>query len=287
MHLVNKFFLILSLGIFLSCQTGKIEKESNLISVSILPEKYFIERIAGDDFKVNVLIPPGASPATYEPIPTQMQKVAKSVAYFKIGYIPFEKVWLSNLVEGAGDIKIVDLSKGIKLIRGKEEHGDHFHEGGIDPHIWSSLKSVKILSANLLQELILLAPDKKVLYEKNYQEFMSEIDLLDQSAEAVFQRKKGMSFMIFHPALSYLARDYGLKQISVELDGKDPSPTHMKDLVEQAKELGIRKVFVQKEFNAENARVIVAELGGELVSINPLSEDWLSEMKRIIDILKD
>lgn len=287
MHLVNRFFLILILGMILSCQTGKIEKDSNLISVSILPEKYFIERIAGNDFKVNVLIPSGASPATYEPTPMQMKDVAKSVAYFKIGHIPFEKVWLDNLVEGAGEIKIVDLSKGIQLIRGKEKHGDHFHEGGIDPHIWSSLKSVKILSANLLQELIKLAPEKKELYEKNYQKFMSEIDLLDQSAEAAFQIKKGMSFMIFHPALSYFARDYGLKQITVELNGKEPSPTHMKNLVEKAKELGIRKVFVQKEFNADNARVIVAELKGEVVSINPLSEDWLTEMRRIIDILKD
>ncbi|WP_372752733.1 metal ABC transporter solute-binding protein, Zn/Mn family [Labilibaculum sp.] len=287
MHIVNKFFLLLILGITMSCQIGKIEKESNLISVSILPEKYFVERIAGDDFKVNVLIPPGASPATYEPTPMQMRDVAKSTAYLKIGYIPFEKVWLNNLVEGAGDIKIFDLSEGIELIQGKEKHGDHFHEGGIDPHIWSSLKSAKILSANLLQALISMAPDKKNLYEKNYQKFMSEIDSLNQSAESAFFKKKGMSFMIFHPALSYFARDYGLRQITVELEGKDPSPTHMKNLVEEAKERGIRKVFVQKEFNVENARVIVAEIKGEVVSIDPLSENWLSEMKRIIDILKD
>jgi len=287
MHFVNKIILVLLLGIIMSCESGKIEKKTNLISVSILPQKYFIERIAGQDFKVNVLIPPGASPATYEPTPMQMKNVAKSVAYFKIGYIPFETVWLNNLIEGAGDIKLVDLSSGIKLIRGKEKHGDHYHEGGIDPHVWSSLKSVKIVSANLFQELVKMAPEKKDIYKKNYQQFLSELEELDQSAEALLIDKKGTSFMIFHPALSYLARDYGMNQISVELDGKDPSPTHMKNLVEEAKRLGIKQVFVQKQFNVENAKAIVGEIGGEVVLIDPLAEDWMAEMRRIINILKD
>lgn len=287
MHLINKFILVLFAGIIMSCQSGKIEKESNLISVSILPQKYFIERIAGNDFKVNVLIPPGASPATYEPTPMQMRDVAKSIAYFRIGYIPFEMVWLNNLVEGAGEIKIVDLSKGVELIKGLEKHGDHFHEGGIDPHIWSSFKSVKIISSNLLLELVKMNPDKKEVYERNYQQFLSELEEMDKLAEASLIHKKGMSFMIFHPALTYLARDYGLHQISVELDGKEPSPTHMKYLVEEAKRLEIRQVFVQKQFNVENAKTIVAEIDGEVVLIDPLTEDWLNEMKRIINILKD
>lgn len=287
MHLINKFIPVLLVGIIMSCQSGKIEKETNLISVSILPQKYFIERIAGHDFKVNVLIPPGVSPATYEPTPMQMKDVAKSIAYFRIGHIPFETVWLNNLVEGAGEIKIVDLSKGIDLIKGIEKHGDHVHEGGIDPHIWSSFKSVKILSSNLFQELVKLAPEKKKIYEQNYQQFLSELEEMDKLAEASLIHKKGMSFMIFHPALTYLARDYGLHQISVELDGKEPSPTHMKHLVEEAKRLEIKQVFVQKQFNVENAKAIVAEIDGEVVLIDPLTEDWLSEMKRIINILKD
>ncbi|MDM8161663.1 zinc ABC transporter substrate-binding protein [Labilibaculum sp. K2S] len=287
MHLVNKFILVLLAGIIISCKSGKVEKEANLISVSILPQKYFIERIAGNDFKVNVLIPPGASPATYEPTPMQMKDVAKSIAYFRIGYIPFETVWLDNLLEGTDNIKLIDLSKGIELIKGQEKHGDHFHEGGIDPHVWSSLKSVKILSENLCQELIKMVPEKKDVYEKNYLQFLSEIEELDQLAEDSFSKKKGMSFMIFHPALTYLARDYKLNQISVEMDGKEPSPTHMKHLVEEAQRLQIKHIFVQKQFNVENAKAIVAEINGDVVVIDPLAEDWLTEMKRIITILKD
>lgn len=288
MNTINKIILFLFAIVVISCQSGKIEKENNLLSVSILPQKYFIERIAGDDFKVNVLIPPGASPATYEPTPMQMTGVAKSIAYLRIGHIPFEHAWLSNLIEGAGEIKLVDLSKGIELVKGMAvKHGDHFHEGGIDPHVWSSPLSVKIIAKNTLETLVAYAPEKKGEYEKNYNAFLVELAELDRMALEAFQTKQGKSFMIFHPALSYLARDYGLNQISVELDGKEPSPTHMKHLVEEAKSKGINQIFVQKQFNVENAKAIMAEIGGEVIQIDPLSEDWLSEMKRIINILKD
>ncbi len=287
MHTMNKIILLLFVIAIFSCQSGKIEKEDNLLSVSILPQKYFIERIAGDDFKVNVLIPPGASPATYEPTPMQMTGVAKSVAYLRIGHIPFEHAWLSNLIEGAGEIEVVDLSKGIELVKGMVKHGDHFHEGGIDPHVWSSPLSVEIIAKNTFETLVAYAPEKKNEYEKNYKAFLLELAELDQMALEAFKSKKGKSFMIFHPALSYLARDYGLNQISVELDGKEPSPTHMKNLVEEAKSKEIKQIFVQKQFNVENAKAIMAEIGGEVVQIDPLSEDWLVEMKRIINILKD
>ena len=287
MHTINKLILLLFTMMVISCQLGKVEKEDNLLSVSILPQKYFIERIAGDDFKVNVLIPPGASPATYEPTPMQMTGVAKSVAYLRIGHIPFEHAWLSNLIEGAGKIDVLDLSKGIELVKGMVKHGDHFHEGGIDPHVWSSPVSVKIIAKNTFEALITYAPEKKSEYEKNYKAFLLELEELNRMALDAFQAKQGKSFMIFHPALSYLARDYGLNQISVELDGKEPSPAHMKHLVEEAKSKEIKQIFVQKQFNVENAKAIMDEIGGEVIQIDPLSEDWLSEMKRIIDILKD
>lgn len=288
MRILNKLILLLFVGLVMSCQSGKIEKESNLISVSILPQKYFIERIAGDDFKVNILIPPGASPATYEPTPMQMKDVAKSSYYFRIGHIPFENVWFDNLLQAAGDIKVVDLSKNIELVRGLAvKHGDHYHEGGIDPHVWSSPKTVKLILENMLQELVKMAPAKKAEYEKNYAKFLSELNELDKETELAFAKKEKKSFMIFHPALSYLARDYGLNQISVELDGKEPSPTHMKNLVEKANELGITQILVQKQFNMENAKAIAKEINGEVVQIDPLAEDWLTEMKRIVSILKD
>lgn len=195
---------------------------------------------------------------------------------------------VKQLSARGGDIKISDLSQGIELLHAEEEqHGDHFHEGGVDPHIWSSLKSVKIITRNLFDELILLAPEKKSIYENNYKHFLSEIEALDQASEIEFSNLKSKFFMIFHPALSYLARDYGLKQISIESDGKEPSPAHMQHLISQAKEDGIKIIFVQKQFNIENAKTVAKEIGAEVIQIDPLNEDWLTEIKQIINYLQN
>jgi len=278
--------LSISLG-FQSCKSKQNKVDNKLISVSILPQKYFIERIAGDDFKVNVLIPPGASPASYEPTPKQMQEMSKSTLYLRIGHIPFEKAWLGKLFEGNSQIKSIDLSEGIELIRGPEmRHGDHVHEGGIDPHIWSSPKTAKQLVANTYKVLVQLAPEKEQLYTANYLKLMSEINIMDKGAETIFSQMPSKSFMIYHPALSYIARDYGLTQISIEADGKAPSPAHMKNIIKQAKTHDIKVIFLQKQFNTENAKTIAKEINAELIQIDPLSVDWLTEMNRIMGYLK-
>lgn len=279
-------FVGLSLG-FQSCNSKQNKVDNKLISVSILPQKYFIERIAGDDFKVNVLIPPGASPASYEPTPRQMKDMSKSSFYLRIGHIPFEKAWLNKLLEGNEHIKSVDMSEGIELIKGPEiRHGDHFHEGGIDPHIWSSPKTAKQLVANTFKVLVQLAPEKEQAYTTNYMKLMSDINIMDKGAETIFKQMPSKAFMIYHPALSYIARDYGLTQISIEHDGKAPSPAHMKKMLEAAKAHKIKTIFLQKQFNIENAKVIAKEINAELIQIDPLSEDWLTEMNRIMSYLK-
>lgn len=288
---MNKITLILifvglSLG-FQSCNSNKNKVDNKLISVSILPQKYFIERIAGNDFKVNVLIPPGASPASYEPTPKQMKDMSASPVYLRIGHIPFEKAWLNKLFEGNDHIKSIDMSEGIELIRGPEvRHGDHFHEGGIDPHIWSSPKTAMKLIANTYKVLVQLAPEKEQEYTSNYIKLMSDINVIDKGAETIFADMPNKAFMIYHPALSYIARDYGLTQISIEHDGKTPSPAHMKNMLDLAKKHKIKTVFLQKQFNIENATIIAKEINAELIQIDPLSADWLAEMNRIMGYLK-
>ncbi|WP_421920544.1 metal ABC transporter solute-binding protein, Zn/Mn family [Marinifilum sp.] len=282
-------FLIITVVIvsLFACQAKQAKKIENQISVSILPQKYFVERIAGSDFKVNILIPPGGSPATYEPTPMQMEQVSKSVAYFKIGHVPFENTWMNNMIEAAGDIKVYNLSKGIELVRGPEvDHGDHVHEGGIDPHTWSSPKAVMQIANNLYNGLVELAPEKKEEYKKNLNGFLSELELLDKKSIEIFANAEHKTFMIFHPALTYLARDYGLNQIPIELHGKEPSPAHMQHLIREAKAHDIKIVFIQKQFNQDNAEAIAKEIKAKLIQIDPLNEDWMAEMKSIINHLK-
>lgn len=287
MKFVNILIIsVLMFGIY-SCQPKQAKKVENQISVSILPQKYFVERIAGNDFQINILIPPGGSPATYEPTPMQMEQVAKSVAYFKIGHIPFENTWMNNMIEAAGDIKVYNLSEGIELVRGPEvHHGDHVHEGGIDPHTWSSPKAVIQIANNLYNGLVELAPEKKETYKKNLDAFLAELEMLDQKSTEVFAEAEHKSFMIFHPALTYLARDYGLNQIPIELHGKEPSPAHMQHLIGEAEKHDIKVVFIQKQFNKENAEAIAKEIKAEVIQIDPLNEDWMAEMKSIINHLK-
>lgn len=277
---------VVMIGIY-SCQPKQAKKVDNQISVSILPQKYFVERIAGNDFQVNILIPPGGSPATYEPTPMQMEQVAKSVAYFKIGHVPFENTWMNNMIEAAGEIKVYNLSKGIELVRGAEvHHGDHVHEGGIDPHTWSSPKAVIQIVKNLYDGLVELKPENKATYKKNLDQFLSELEMVDKKSAEVLASAKHQSFMIFHPALTYLARDYGLNQIPIELHGKEPSPAHMKHLIGEAEKHDIKIVFIQKQFNKENAQAIAKEIEAEVIQIDPLNEDWMAEMKSIINHLK-
>jgi len=289
MHKITLILLFIgfSLG-FQSCKSNKNKVDNKLISVSILPQKYFIERIAGDDFKVNVLIPPGASPASYEPTPKQMQDMSQSSLYLKIGHIPFEKAWLNKLFEGNDHIKSFDISQGIEFIKGpKIRHGDHFHENGVDPHVWSSPKTAKQLIANTYKVLLQLAPEKEQEYTTNYMKLMSDINVMDKGAKAIFDQTPNKAFMIYHPALSYMARDYGLTQISIEHDGKTPSPAHMKHIIDLAKKHKIKTIFIQKQFNIENATIIAKEINAKLIQIDPLSINWLEEMNQIISNLKE
>ncbi len=287
MRTLNLFATTLILGVMLSCQFQNKRKQAQQISVSILPQKYFVERIAGKDFNINVLIPPGGSPATYEPTALQMQQLAKSQAYFKIGHIPFEQTWINKMLKIAGNIEVYDLSENIELIKGAEiQHGDHFHEGGIDPHVWSSPKTAVQIAKNLYEALIALAPKKEKKYKQNLDQFLLELEHLNKETEASFSKLTKKSFMIFHPALSYLSRDYGLNQIPIEIHGKEPSPAHLKKLIEEAKKHDVKIVFIQKQFDKENAKLLAKEINAELIQINPLNENWLSEMKSIIGHLK-
>lgn len=286
-NITTLVILVFSLFLFSGCSHSKRDTDKKIVSVSILPQKYFVQRIAGDDFEVNVLIPPGGSPATYEPTPRQMKDVAHSLVYFRIGHIPFEKGWLKKLTAGAENLKVVDLSEGVELMRGKPiKHGDHVHEGGVDPHIWTSPRVVKHMTKSIFSELVKLNPEKRVFYEKNFRLFNTDLEKLDSLASHSFSKVRNRSFMIYHPAMSYFARDYGLTQVPIELEGKDPSPSHLKSVISLARELGIHVVFVQKQFSTENAMAVAREIDGKVQTIDPLNEDWLTEMHRIVDVLK-
>ena len=276
-----KRLLLLVLLFGMACNSPK-DNEKHLITVTILPQKYFVEKIAGDLLEVQVLVPPGAGPETYSLAPSQMKELSGSLAWLRIGKIGFEDAWSEKIVQANPDLKVFDTSEQADWIADEiVPHGDHVHAHGVDPHIWMSPAEVQKIVTLTYEALVSLFPDKAELFKQSYDAFNAEIEQLDNELLSEFEALENREFLIFHPALSYLARDYDLEQISIEVDGKEPSPKYMSELVKHAREVGIRVVLIQKEFDKENAQQLANELEGEVVQIDPLAENWTEGLREI------
>lgn len=256
-----------------------------MITVSILPQKTFVQKIAGNDFDVQVLVPHGASPESYSLLPSQLKKVSRSEAWFRLGYIGFELSWKDKVEQLNPNMEVVDLSEGLELIAGKEEqHGDHVHLEGVDPHIWLSPKLVKQMAEKMTEVLAGLNPENSDKYNANYQEFVKETDQLDAQIREALKDHQGKSFITFHPSLTYFAHEYGLVQYPLESGGKEPTPQHMAKVVELAREENIGVIYIQSEFDKENARVFAEEINGEIVEVRPLNPDWEENLLEITNL---
>jgi len=281
---MKKFLLIPVLLIIIACNTGKSDSGKPVITVSISPFSYFVREIAGDDFIVNVMIPAGVNPHFYEPYPDQISSLKRSVAYISNGYMGFEMAWLERFYKMNENMRKLTLGELIEPIETGHNHdGDSDHTGAVDPHFWVSPKSAMAIALSVKDLLCDINPGNSEVYEMNYNDLIRKISELDRRAEHLFSDLKGMRFMIYHPNLAYLARDYGLIEIAVEFEGKEPSPSRLKELVDIAVKENISMIFVQKEFDVRNAKTISDETGAEIKIIDPLSEDWLASTNDIIN----
>ncbi|NOR75981.1 MAG: zinc ABC transporter solute-binding protein [Draconibacterium sp.] len=286
---MKKILLILAVTLFIiSCNPTKKEGGNNVITVSILPQKTFVQKIAGDDFEVNVLIPPGSSPAAYSLLPSQLIDVAKSAVWFRIGYIGFEYSWKDKIAQANNNMKVVDLSEGLDLIADKvEQHGGHVHMQGVDPHIWLSPVLVKQIAKKILDELLILKPEKSAEYEANYLKFVEEIDQINIEIKNKLKEFQGRKIIMFHPSLSYYARDFGLEQFSLETGGKEPTPQQLVRVVDLAKKENLQIIYIQSEFDVEHARVFAEEINGEIIQIWPLNPAWEENLMEMTNIFID
>lgn len=285
--------------LFILTACGNKQTNEKIVSVTIEPQRYFAEQIAGDKYKINCVVPSGQSPETYDPTPQQVVQVGKSQAYLRIGMIGFELVWMKNIEENNPALKIFDLSKGIHLIENKEDmhhheghhHGagehHHHHHGNVDPHTWSSIAGAKVIAKNTLDAFVEIDPTNQAYYQANYEKLMQQIGETEKVVSDLLKSVDNKTFIIYHPALTYLAHEYGLKQLCIEMDGKEPSPAQLKLLVETARENNAKVVFIQQEFDQKNAELIAAETGCRLIPINPLDYDWNKEMIHIAKSLAD
>lgn len=284
------FSVLLSITLLSSCSISKKEiKEKPVIAVSILPQKYFVEQIAGDLVNVEVIVKPGSNPATYSPTSSQMMTLAEAKLYFSIG-VPFEKIWLGKIAKNNPNLKIIATQKGISL-RNMESYKDfkniskktNLKNSQKDPHIWLSPELVEIQAKNIANALIAFDPKNKNLYLNNLNKFTAKLIQLHQIIKTKFSKTSHRTFLVFHPSWGYFANEFGLTQIPIQFEGKTPTSIQMEDIISFAQKNDIKTIFIQKQFNKKIAQSIAEQIGGKVLSIDPLAEDYYNNLINIAD----
>ncbi len=267
--------IIICTLLYTTSKMGETSPEEKIIvATSIMPQKEFIEAVGGDKVKVIVMVPPGANPHTYEPQPSQLRELSKARIYFQIGSgIEFEKTWMERLKEQNPNMKIINCSKGIKLM--KE-----------DPHIWTSPRNAIIIVENIYKALIEEDPNHKEYYTENKDKYVTRLKKLDEQFNQTLTGKQNKKILVYHPAWTYLCRDYKLEQITIEREGKEPSPQTLAKIIQEAKKDNIRIIIVSPQSNKQSAQAIADEIGAKIVTIDPLAENYIENMEKMLQTLK-
>ena len=260
--------------------------QGRVIAVSIEPQRCLLERIAGGRYDVVTVLPPGTDPETFEPAMSVRMRLADADAYMMAGHLPFEATFGRSLKGDNPRLLTMDTSEGIDIITGTHVHSDgHGHSHDADPHTWTSARNAKIMARNMLRGLCRLDPEGADVYKKNYSALVLWIDSLDSAISQRLEHVKGCSFVVWHPSLSYFARDYGLNQISVGSEGKEATARALQRSVDRAVADSVRVFFFQREFDSRQADAVNRHIGARMVAIDPLGYDWEGQMNLIADEL--
>lgn len=278
--------IISAVIIFSGCHNNTTNKTEKMINVSIMPQKYFVDRLTNQKYEVNVVVKPGYNPETYEPSLKQMTRLEQSTLYLQICKNGFDQVWVEELKQLNNNIAIVDLSEGIDLITSSHAHDDHHHKG-VDPHIWVSPASATIMVDNILQALLKYFPEDSTMIMSSYVDLKNDLIKLDSTYRNKLSPYINKTFLVYHPVMTYIARDYNLNQLSIETDGKEPSLKQMSALINDAQAKKFSVIFIQKEFDTKNAQLIAKETGAKIIIIDPLDIDWLTNSYQLLNYLVD
>jgi len=270
--------LAASFTLFAASCTSKTQAMDEIgVVVTLLPQAEFAEAVGGEKVDITVMVPPGASPHTYEPTPSQMTVLSRAKVYAKVGSgVDFELVWMDKLITVNKDMLVVDCAQGIELQETAVPH-EHEHEA-MDPHIWMSPRNVYTMVRNIANGLIQIDPDNRAYYEQNRDTYLQKLAQLDQDIRDSLSSAKNRRFMVNHPAFGYFAREYDLTMITIEEEGKEPTAAGIARLIEQAKEQNIKVIFAEPQFNPQSAKVIADEIDGRVVFIDPLAKDYIANL---------
>lgn len=276
------YSLLLLLLALNSCQTAS-ESDKPLLGTSIEPLRYLVEQIAGDRYDVISLAPAGVSPETYEPTPQQLVSLSHADCYFAIGTLGFEQTKLKKIVEETPNLQLFNLADSVSLLSAPCNHkdGEAHNHSTTDLHVWMSPRNMKQMATYISAELSKRDSAQAEYYTQRLQQFEAKADSIDEVVRTILKPLASRTFVIYHPALGYFARDYGLTQLSLEVDGKEPTPQAMASLIATCKANKVRTIFVQQEFSAKMGEKLATELGLKVIRINPLAHDWDKEIVRI------
>ncbi len=271
----NIITTLLAFVVLASCADRHHTPKADIV-VSIEPLKYIIEQITDNDFEIDVLVPQGVSPETFDPTPRQIMALDKAQMVFAVGLIDFEMA----LLDRVGNKNMTNLSQGIELIAGNcsHAHDHHAHHHGVDPHIWTSPRELKTMTHNAYTVIMQHYPDS-VKYTSAYKKLISELEALDAECSEKIEATDTKAFAIYHPALTYYARAYSLEQIAIENDGKEPSAKHIAEIIDKAHSENIKCLLYQSEFPRSTVDVVAKDMGIEAKEINPLSENPIQFIK--------
>lgn len=289
MNLVQHFnfkpLASLSLWFVLCCLAPLYAAEPLQVFVSVVPQKHFAEKVGGDQVKVESMVQPGFSPETYEPSAQQISALSKAKLYIRVG-MPFEDAWMKRIQGVNPSMLFIDAREGVKL-RNLEAHSHEGHESHTDndviepdPHLWVSPRIAKQMAKQLADTFSQLRPEHSELFNKNYESFATELDQLDQELIELFKDKQNHKFMVFHPAWGYLADAYGLQQIPIEVEGKEPGAKALAALIKEAQAAQVKTIFVQPQFSQRAAEQVAKAIGGQVVSIDNLAEDYIPNLRK-------
>ena len=287
-------FFLTALLLAFSLFCGKQSSESGLpvVAVTIPPQKYFVDKIAGNLVRVIVLVPPGVSEHTYEPKPKQMADLANAKLYFAIG-IELEKAWLSRLTATYPALTIIHTDSNIAKIQ-MDSHAattggtvDHESHEGLDPHIWLSPELVKTQAETMTAALCAAIPAHAAEFRSSDSLFVIEINKLQQSIGTILAGSdSGRPVLVFHPAWGYFTREFGLRQVAIEINGKEPSARDLGTILDFAHRNRVAAVFVQPQFSRRTAEIIAAEAGAKVAIADPLAEDWDANLRAVAEALR-
>jgi zinc transport system substrate-binding protein len=259
-----------ALLLLVACGRPEAPDERPVVAVSVLPLAYFVDRISGERVRVVVMLPPGASPTSYEPSMGQLAAVAQAALYVKVGHpdFPFEASWLGSVLAAAGAPPVVDASGEEGVARR-------------DPHVWLSVRHVRALNERLEAALATLLPEARAAFAANRRALDAEVDAVERELRTRLAPLRGGRFLVFHPAWGHLAREYGLTQLAIERDGKSPDAHALTQLIASARADGVTTIFAQPHFDRASADTIARDVGARVELLDPLAYDWPANLREV------